>query len=441
MPRRIFIGLTEIAGYFGNLQRGFEEIGIPATFVDEAGHPFGYRRLGVLGRIGRAAVGLQERQAAAGWSRPLWRSLWLFFRVARLPLRVGLFTLAVARHDVFIMSAGVSFLPRHADLPLLRLLGKRLIWVFSGTDHRPPYLNGRTVRAVAGDPGALAGMAAAARARIRIVERHAHAIVALPASSHFHSRPVHSYLRIGVPFAEPEAVPEGADPFGGSGVRILHSPSDPPSKGTAEIRAAIDELRGRGHAIDYVEIIRRPHAEVLGALRACDFVVDEVYSDTPMAVFATEAASFGKPAVVTGYYAALLDSEVPGDEIPPTHFDLPERLVAAIELLVTDDGYRRELGERARRFVRERWAPRMVAGRYLELIDGRGGDAWRWEPSEQRYLLGWGMPAAMVVDTIRRLLDHGGTGSLHLDHHPALRDRFVRLARQAAEEPAAIIPR
>lgn len=39
---KIFIGLTEIAGYYSNLKKGFEELEIPATFVDLEYHPFKY---------------------------------------------------------------------------------------------------------------------------------------------------------------------------------------------------------------------------------------------------------------------------------------------------------------------------------------------------------------------------------------------------------------
>lgn len=37
MPRRVFLGLTEVAGYFGSLREDFEEAGIPAIFIDESG--------------------------------------------------------------------------------------------------------------------------------------------------------------------------------------------------------------------------------------------------------------------------------------------------------------------------------------------------------------------------------------------------------------------
>ena len=42
---------------------------------------------------------------------------------------------------------------------------------------------------------------------------------------------------------------------------------------------------------------------VLEKMAMSDIVVDQVYCDTPMAGFATEAAINGVPVVVGGYYA------------------------------------------------------------------------------------------------------------------------------------------
>ena len=41
---RVFIGLTEVAGYFGNLAKGLRELGIETTLVDLYSHPFEYSR-------------------------------------------------------------------------------------------------------------------------------------------------------------------------------------------------------------------------------------------------------------------------------------------------------------------------------------------------------------------------------------------------------------
>lgn len=59
------------------------------------------------------------------------------------------------------------------------------------------------------------------------------------------------------------------------------------------------------------------NATVLQELQQCDFVIDELYSDVPLAMLATEAAIFGKPVIVGGYYSNNFSPENPDSQIPP----------------------------------------------------------------------------------------------------------------------------
>ena len=351
--------------------------------------------------------------------RRLWRAAWVITYVLQMPVRVALLASAVARHDTFILSSD-TWVHRRFDLPLLRLLRKRIILVFTGSDHRPPYLDGWFgARESAPDWADLARATRRVRQRVATAERYADEIVALPASAHFHTKPILDFLRIGIPFALP-ADPGVPGPSRGEGVRVLHSPSNPVGKGSDLVRAAIEALRAAGHAIDYVEVVGRPHREVLAALRDCDFVVDEVFSDTPMASFATEAAAFGKPAVVTGYYAELIGDQLPPEAIPPSLFEMPEQLTAAIERLVVDEALRQTLGARARAFVGENWSPVAVARRYRGILEGNVPADWRWDPARQRYLYGWGMDRELAASTARGLARAVGVTGLGLAHAPRL---------------------
>jgi hypothetical protein len=370
----------------------------------------------------------------------MWRAAWLVTYVLQMPVRVALLASAVVRHDVFILSSD-TWVHRRLDLPLLRLLRKRIILVFTGSDHRPPYLDGWFgARESEPDWGDLARATRRVRQRVATAERYADEIVALPASAHFHTRPIVDFLRVGIPFAL-RGDPGVSGPFEGEGVRVLHSPSNPVGKGSDLVRAAIEALRAAGHAIDYVEIVGRPHREVLAALRDCDFVVDEVFSDTPMASLATEAAAFGKPAVVTGYYAELIGDQLPPEAIPPSLFEMPEQLTAAIERLLKDVAVRRELGERARGFAAQYWNPLVVAGRYLRVVDGDVPADWRWDPAHQRYLYGWGMSREAAARTVRALVREEGIASLELASNAALEAQILGLADAEGTERPTLAPR
>ncbi len=432
MRHRVFIGLTEVAGYLGGLRQGFEDLGVPTLYFDGSAHPFGYARPDVLGRAGRVVDRLRDRRDAehrlAG--RTFWRAAASLARMARAVLKLGLLSRALLTCDAFIFAGGETFF-RRLDPMLLRALRKRVIVVFLGSDHRPPYLNGRWVRAM-GDrelPGLLDEIRFVAD-RVRTAEQYANSIVASGASAQFHQRPFVQFIAIGIPTAVlPTEVGDTAVRlFTGSGIRVLHAPSDPISKGTDLIRAAVSAVRDLGYDIDYAELVRRPHADVLAALRECDLVVDEMYSDTPMAVFSAEAAFFGKPTLVTGYYADAVGDEVRAELIPPSLFCLPHELQDGLLRLVADERYREDLGRRAGAFVRARWEPAQVAQRYLRIIERDIPADWIVDPVACRYLHGWGMPDGLRRQALRAIVSRAGPDALCLTHRPDLERQLVEAA-------------
>jgi hypothetical protein len=316
-------------------------------------------------------------------------------------------------------------------LRLLRAFGKTVICVFNGSDHRPPYLNGRAVRRAQVEGFAsLARETRIVRTRVEAVERSSDQVVALAASAQFHTRPFVSFLAVGIPFPDgpclqrPEVEPPGK-------VRILHSPSDPVSKGTDRIRAAVRRLTEAGLAIEYVELRDRPNREVLEAIGACDLVVDELYSDTPLAGLGTEAAALGRPVLVCGYYADWVHREIPESHIPPSAFVHPDAFEAELERLVLDRERRQALGRAASAYVRERWSPRAVAERFLALANDDVSADWIIDPSRLEYVHGWGLEESMLTDAVAGILEVAGTEGLCLKGRPNIERALLELSGQS----------
>src|SRR5688572_28302748 len=116
---RVFIGLTEVSGYYSSLRRGFEALGIPAVHVPLLAHSFRYDTTRSPHAVVRFAqycvarrVSLSSRTSAHGF-------IWLSMVVAS---RTLLFAWAVGKFDVFILGGGSSFFG-FRELPVLRLLG------------------------------------------------------------------------------------------------------------------------------------------------------------------------------------------------------------------------------------------------------------------------------------------------------------------------------
>ena len=75
----------------------------------------------------------------------LWRLALRINRVMRRARAAALFPLAAVRYDAFILGGHETFLGG-IDLWILRGLRKPVIIVFTGSDHRPPFLSGKGIR-------------------------------------------------------------------------------------------------------------------------------------------------------------------------------------------------------------------------------------------------------------------------------------------------------
>lgn len=414
-PSRVLVGLGETAGYCTLLAEGLRAAGVEADHVNLGPDPMRYTSEPAP-RLVRLARWLGARRRSGPGPRVAWAAL------HRLTM-VWLFLDAVRRYDAFVLRAGDSFFTLR-DLPLLRRLGKVVVVVFFGSDSRPSYLNGAEI--ATRDGASLAATTAAKRHMVARIERYATHIVCHPMSAQLHRRPAVAFLAMGIP-RRLEAAPTLPPPVTGGKIRFLHAPSRTHDKGTERIRAAIEEVRNGGVDVELRVVCGRPNAEVLAAIRAADVVVDQVWSDTPMAALAAEAAALGRPAIVGGYGWEPLRAMVDETELPPTHRCHPDALADAIRRLAVDEAYRTDLGRRARRYVQERWAPELVAERYLALLRGDAPASWWFDPADVDYVLGAGAPAETIRDAAQGVLEAAGPDGLHLGDKPHLVEHLLTL--------------
>jgi glycosyltransferase involved in cell wall biosynthesis len=410
---RIFIGVQEIAGYFASLEYGFKKMGNDCRFVSFTDHPFTYgenEKPGVLSGLIRR---LNRYRATAAGSL-LGKAVGALVQLLKIPV----FLWACARFDIFIFGFASTFFGRR-DLPLLKFLGKKIVFVFLGSDSRPPYVDGTSINSDNEIPmEELARITARKKSELRQIEKYADVIVNYPPMALFHEKKYVCGLCLGFPFNSPEPVLSTSR--GKPIPRVLHCPSSRAVKGTAEIRRIVDSLKTKGHKFDYVELSGRPHSEVLRELAECDFVIDQMYSDTPLAGFATEAAFSGKPAVIGGYYADHIAREMPADMIPPSIFVHPDKVGEAIEKLLTDEEYRKQAGAAVRDFVCRNWTPEKVAARYLKIIDRDIPQDWIFDPNDIVYFKGAGVGEIRLQETVSNLLSACGRESLQLADKPEL---------------------
>jgi hypothetical protein len=432
--QRVLIGPCEIAGYYSKLVVGFRAIGVQADFVTYATHPFGYGGETLRPRSIEWMRALNMSRARYG-RRSLVR---LFLGGLALVCQLAWFALAAARYKTFIFGYGQSWLPYNLDLLLLRPLGKRVISVLAhGSEARPPFVDGALLSGDGRIPTAaiVRNLARFRRRRVRRHLRYASFVIGAPYSTTPYShQPMINLFAIGVPCdalacqqQHDRSTPRLSHPNRRS-IRILHAPSHPAAKGSRLISHAIERLRSRGYQIEFVTLTGRPSAEVQQELRRCDFVVDQIYSDTPMAGLATEAARFGKPSVVAGYGLGRLRKHVPEGMWPPSMLCHPDQLESTIEELLVDKRQRDALGLAAQSFVHERWAACAVAERFLRLVEGDVPEHWWVDPTSVSYIEGWGIANKASSALVRQLIFDYGLDALQLSHRPDLERAYLAFA-------------
>jgi len=419
---KILLGVEDVAGFNASLKTGLDELGVSATLVDLSPHRFAFT----------SDVGSSPLVSAARWARKRPTRTWGFkvgWKLISVMARLPLFVAAVWTHDVFVFGYRTSFFGLR-DLPLLKLLGKKIVFIFHGSDARPPYLDGSVMAADAGRTiDDCIALSHRTKREIRTIERHADLVLSYPLYSHFHEKPIVFVSLLGSPL-RPAGWPI-ANRRDSSTLRVVHAPSHPAAKGTPVIRETVRLLSERGVPIELVELSNVSNATVLEELAGCDFVIDQIYSESPLSRLSIEAAFFGRPAIIAGHAAEEIAELFPPDMLPPVHYCHPDDLESAVRRLASDDRYRQELGDRARAFARENCSPMIVAARLIELIEHGPPPGWTYDPRRLRYVGGACLTEARARELVRDVVERGGETALEVSDKPELEALLLALAGRA----------
>ncbi len=261
---------------------------------------------------------------------------WSLDRHGPLPTRLAEQALAFARlaprTDVFHFYFGLTLLPKSVQFPLLRLLGKKSVFHYLGSDIR-----GKTP----------AELAYGKRANAEIVGSY-DAIRWVPEA---HVIPPGLDLR---PFTP---VPPGDSPR----PLVVHAPSDREKKGTRFVIEACAQLPVELEIVEGV-----PHDEARARYARADIVVDQLNAGWH-GVFALESMALGKP-VVAYLKPDVVERSAEGFGIRiPIVPATAETLVQALRPLVENPELRRRVGAESRAYVEQVHDSERVADRLLDI--------------------------------------------------------------------------
>lgn len=421
----VIIGPIEVSGIAAGLQQGFRELGDNAILALSEDHRFKYANNTCEHEVPRALTAWQRQYARWREAGPrTWRR-----RLASICTEVlaWRFIASVSGPTTVILYMFGGSFSRFPSLEYrwIRARGGRIVFLNLGSDLRPPYMDGPALHRDP-SPATLLKLTHQRWARARLEETYGDLIIAAPSCGHFLTQKFATWFIVGLPQTNLPLGPVNsiAQPPGPA-IRILHAPSDPAVKGTEAVRQAILDCRERGLLIDYVELDQVTHERVLTEINSADILVDQVYSDLPMAGFGAEGAARGVPALVAGYFSPFAKEGIPEDLRPPAHYVLPNELGPALFNLIVDKELRLRLGEAGRDFVSTTWSPRSAAERIHECLETGLRPEWSVDPSQIEYVLGCGAPSSLIAQVTKELVASYGVGALHVSDKPNLEHKLL----------------
>ena len=282
-----------------------------------------------------------------------------FDLVATLPMPIlrqlvpyAVFLWAGLRFDVFCFYFDGGLLGEtpfwRAELPLLKLAGRRIVvWPYGGDARLPS----RT-RAALGRWNAYTDVApgqedrdeSEVRARLEAFGRRADVVLGC-------ADLVDDLPRLdGVlpyPFDSSDWGPVEAPDDGM--VRVVHAPNHPQYKGTRYLVDAVERLCSEGLPVELVLVQGVPNAEARRIYARADIVADQFLIGA-YALFAIEGMALGKPVLC--YLNERFARHHPEWRECPIVSATPDTLADELRRLVTDAGLRRDLGRRGPWYVR-----------------------------------------------------------------------------------------
>ena len=416
---KIFIGVTEVAGYFQNLFLGFIELEYSVGYLNVNTFRFNYdsyrsNNHPVLNFLMDFAKSASEKNNSI---------INIYYKFCKLLI----FIWCLYKYDTFIFGVGSSFF-RYRDYYILKLFKKKIVHISLGSDSRPSYLNG----SYKDDKKGLIDLFSYFRFKnveilnnLNYIEKFADVIINYPQIAHFHTRTFIDGNFIGFPtiFSDDRVEHKDAN----SSVRILHAPTRPLGKGSLILKEVISSLEKKGYNIEYIEITNKTNFEVINEIKKADIVLDELYSDVPLGGLGAEAGYHGVPVVVSGYYANQICKKE-YNNIPPSTYCLPDDIQDELEKLIKNKQYRIQKGMELNAFLRDNWGCKLVAQKYLNIINGDIPPEWYFDNTQINYTQGWGLSEKEVKNNIKGMVNRYGKEGLCLSKNPKLEKIFLHFA-------------
>jgi hypothetical protein len=343
---KIFVGSIENCGVLNSLSEGFKSLGHEVTSFVKARDPFftKFKYDYDISSIKTHNIFQTSGLLAAVESRV--RRTYCDYVIQPYLLDEFL------ENDVFVFVFD-TILKNQADLALLKKLGKKIVFIFFGSEARDyRAFNQQYPDTHLPWPKTHTRVGLNEKLEfIRRIEYYADSIHALPDISGLFLRPFHLTR---LPFAIdnlPHKIADNKIPV------IIHAPSNRAIKGTDKIVTTLHRLNADGLKFEFKLLENMPNHLVKEEILNADILIDQIFLHYP-SVFSIEGMAMGC-AVAMRFYENEFEN-------PPICNVNENNLYDKVKLLIESREYRLELANAGRNYIKKFHSPEYVAKEVLE---------------------------------------------------------------------------
>lgn len=277
-------------------------------------------------------------------------------------MRMGMEFLRDLDFNIYHFQFGLSFFPQPIDIPILKLLRKKLIMHYHGDDLRQLDLIRKHQYNYAQYVTYSDESEEKKRRRYEYFKRYVDKIfVSTPDLLNFTPTGEWLPLAIDVDYWQ-QLAKKNIHRRRDKKIRILHAPTDRLRKGTQFVIKAMDALRKLGENVELILLENIPHAKVAETYAEADIAIDQLLVGS-YGTFAIEAMALGKPVLC--YLREDVKKFYP-TSLPIIH-TTPDTLVLDIRRLIRQEHRWKEWGQRGQEYVRNTHDAEKIAERLISV--------------------------------------------------------------------------
>ena len=174
------------------------------------------------------------------------------------------------------------------------------------------------------------------------------------------------------------------------------------SKGSYEIENIINKLKSN-FDIELNIIKNLSNHQVKQKIKESDLVIDQIYSDVPLAGLASEAVSLNKPVIVCGYYSDFLKKDLKTDIIEKELYINPMKLQEKLIDFIINRKNFYDHYKKIYKKIRKKNNSLTVSRKYIDLINSSLEKQYFFDPNRISYYYGYGLSEHEIKSTFKNL--------------------------------------